>query len=120
MDVVALYPSTNKEMAKKAIRKAIKIADTTWSNISVKYLTRVVSLMVDRREIERLELDNVIPVPKRTTTLNSFLNPKRTAKETNGDSQFEPVGKHPNERQLKVIIGLFVAESTVVVMSNHF
>lgn len=76
MDVVVLYPSINKEMAKSAIRKAINIEGTTWTNLSIKHITRIVSLLVDRVVIERLHLDKVIPIPKRTTTLNSYLDPK--------------------------------------------
>ena len=49
-------------------------------------MIRHVALTVDRKEIRRLNLEEVLPVPKRKTTFRSFLHPQKTSKATGGNS----------------------------------
>ena len=57
------------DMAKEAVHKAIKEADIRWENVNTTKLVRHVSLTVDRKRLKDLKLDEVVPRPKRTTTL---------------------------------------------------
>ena len=68
-----------------------------------------------------MELGEVVPIPKPTTTLNSYTNPasNSTAKATNGDSQFYPATKVPSRGQLEKLIGLAVSIGSEVCMKNH-
>ena len=86
MDVSALYPSIKVEMAKEAIIEAITKSDMEWSDIDMTNIARYIAVTHTREELGALELDEVIPEPMGTTTLNSFVNPKRTAKESQGES----------------------------------
>ena len=67
-----------------------------WENINVKQLNRHLSLVYERKVINDFCRSDVIPIPKSKTTLNSFINPKKTAKATNGDSQFSEAPKEPS------------------------
>ena len=55
-DVVALYPSIKRDMAKKAIQKAIELSYTQWENVNTKELVRAVALTTSRKEIESKQL----------------------------------------------------------------
>ena len=78
INVVALYPSIKRDMAKEAILKAIRKADIHWENVDITKLTRHVALTVERSEIRRLNLEEVVPVPKRKTTFRSYIHPQKT------------------------------------------
>ena len=52
--------------------------------------------------------------------LNSWVNPRDTARETEGDSQFEPREREPTARDIRVMIALAVATSVVTCMGNHY
>ena len=43
-----------------------------WENINVTHLTRYVAVTCDRKTIKDDKLDDVVPTPVRTTTLNSI------------------------------------------------
>ena len=53
MDVVALYPSIKRDMARMAISKAIERADNRWNNVDIRKLTRYVSLTTPSDIIKR-------------------------------------------------------------------
>ena len=99
----------------------IVILHGKWKNINIKYLTRYVALTTDRKTIEDLGLGEVVPIPKPTTSLNSFTNPasNSTAKATNGDSQFSPINKEPSRKQLKILLGIAVSVGSETCMGNH-
>ena len=67
-------------MAKRAVQKAIELAVTQWENVNTRELVRAVAITTSRAEIERLQLSEVVPVPKGTTTLKSFVESRKTAK----------------------------------------
>ena len=92
MDVQALYQSTKSKMPSQAIKESIRISNLKWKNVNIQYLARYISLTVERKVIDDAGLSEVVPIPKPTTTLNSFRNSSSgsTAKATNGDSQFIP------------------------------
>ena len=101
MDVVALYPSIRKDMAKKAVKTAIEKA-----NASIKYLSRVVALVSEWKEIRDNSLEEVVPKPKARATLKSYMEPRDTANgDTNGDTQFVGQVRQPNEVEPKMMIG---------------
>ena len=84
-------------MASKAVKESITTSKLKWENINVTHLTRYVAVTCDRKTIKNDKLDDVVPNPVRTTTLNSMTNRTGIAKETNGDSQFIPAVRKPNE-----------------------
>ena len=120
MDVSAFYPSVTSEMAAKAVDKNIRLADLEWKEIDVKQLTRYVAMTIDRKKVEEEELEDVVPIPKPRTTFNSYVNPKKRSRATNGDSQFSQPTSLPNKSQLKKLIGLALGEATKATMNNHF
>ena len=52
--------------------------------------------------------------------MNSLGNPRDTARDTEGDSQFEPIEREPTTRDIRVMIALAVATSVVTCMGNHY
>ena len=104
----------------KAVEKAITDTDAAWDNVDSTNLTRYVAMTVPREDIERLELTEIFPEPKGTTTFRSFLDPKGTARDTHGDSQFKPGNlRNPTNKEKKILIGMMVARTVEVCMSNH-
>ena len=120
MDVVALYPSILKDMAQDAVRKAIERCNLRWENVNVKLLVRHIATIYDIQTIERLGLSEVVPRPKPRTTFRSFVNHTKKSKQTNGDSQFFRVVRHPIEKEIVRLIGIIAANATTTCMSNHF
>ena len=105
MDVVALYPNILAEMAKVAVAEAIERTEMDWENIDVVNLQRYVAMTLSKEEIKDKGLQDIIPDPKGTTTFHSFVNPRKTAAQTGGDSQFREATRIPNEKEVKVLIG---------------
>ena len=95
MDVVALYPSIMGDMAMEAMRSAISKSRVQWQNVDIKHLLRYVSMTLTKEQVESEELGEILPVPKCTTTFHSFTNPKKKAKETNGNKQFHNPVRNP-------------------------
>ena len=75
---------------------------------------------MDRKDIKRLNLEEVVPIPKRKTTFRSYMHPSKTSKQTGGASQFESVLRQPTESETKVLIGLMAGTAIEVVKANHF
>ena len=48
------------------------------------------ALVVDRVIVKKNNISKGLPRPKGTTTLNSYANPSRRAKEVDSDNQFYP------------------------------
>ena len=92
-----MYPSVTSEMAAKAVDKNIRLADLEWKEIDVKQLTRYVAMTIDMKKVEEEELEDVVPIPKPRTTFNSYVNPKKRSRATNGDSQFSQPTSLPNK-----------------------
>ena len=77
-------------------------------------------MTIDRTRIEDEELEDFVPIPQPRTTFNSFVNPKKRSRATNGDSQFSQPTCLPNKSQVKKLVGLALGEATKVTMNNHF
>ena len=120
MDVSALYPSIEKDMAKTAILESVKQSKLEWKNIDKVKLTRYIAMTVDEDTIKKEELVDVIPKPKNTTTLNSFANPSKITKEARGENQFFPAARLPNKREMKKLIGLAIGVGAAATMDNHY
>ena len=91
-----------------------------WQQIDTNQLRRYLSLIVDWSIISKHKLDKCVPKPKPRTTLNSYTNPSKRAKETNCDSLFNPPLTEPTSQQIRTMISLVVSEGVKVVMSNHY
>ena len=75
---------------------------------------------ITRAELKKEKLETVVPIPKRTTTLNSWLKPQGTAKVTNGNSQFTPAPEKPSKSQVKKLVGLTLGVAVKQTMTKHF
>ena len=95
------------------------VSQLEWRQINVTYLTRYVALTVDRDAIVRDKLDNVVPIPKPTTTLISFTNLQGRAKVTNSESQFHPAAMKPTVTQIRKLIAYVISVGSTVCMENH-
>ena len=62
---------------------------------------------------------DVVPIPKRTTTLNSFTNPQKEARTSNGDSQFTSAKRLPSKKEIEKLIGIVISTGTSACMDNH-
>ena len=120
MDVSALYPSIEKDMAKKAILESVKLSKLEWKNIDKVKLTRYVAMTVDSDKIIREELVDFVPKPKNTTTLNSFTNPSKITREARGENQFFPAARLPNKKEVEKLVGLAIGVGAAATMDNHF
>ena len=61
-------------------------------------------------------LGEVVPIPKGTTTLQSFVKPKGAAKESNNDTQFQGNTREPTQKETRRLIELLMSKSTEAVM----
>lgn len=120
MDAKALFPSVLDIMAGEAAEEMIAKSRLDWNNVDVKSLTRFVALKVPREELVRDKLADVIPKPKTKTTVNSYANPRGTARLTSGENQFEHVRVKPSTNQIKHILGKAVKATIIQCMNNHF
>jgi len=121
MDVKALYPSILWQMAAKSAKEAIARSKLEWEEIDLVTLVRYLAVRVDREVIVKEGLEDVVPLPKGTTTLKSLANPKgKQARRTEGASQFYPCKKVPSKEHITKVIGLMVADCIETCMKNHF
>jgi hypothetical protein len=120
MDAKALYPSVLDTMAGDAAEEAVTASKLEWKNVDSKHLVRFAALKVPRDVIEERGLGDVIPKPKTKTTINSYANPRGTAKQTNGENQFAHVRHVPNSSQVKQILGMAVKSTIEQCMNSHF
>ena len=107
-------------MVKKAIIYSVTKSDIKWSDIDKTQLVRYVAMNFTRDELKKAKLSEIVPEPMSTTTTNSMANPKDRAKETDGASQFKPVTRRPNPKELKKLIAYAVAAGVKVCMNNHY
>ena len=107
-------------MAMEAVRKAIEKSNVQWHNVDTKQLVRFIAMSLSKEQVISEELVEVIPVPKGTTTFHSYTNPKKRAKTTNGDNQFHDPVRNPTKEEVQKCIGIMVAETVKVCMSNHY
>ena len=71
-------------------------------------------------EIRTEGIREIIPIPDGRMTFRSYADPKGTALETNGDSQFTAPVRRPTEREIVTCIGLMAAKTVEMCMGNHF
>ena len=83
-------------------------------------LVRYIAVSTERKVVVESGLGEVVPIPKATTTLNSFVNPTGRAKATNGETQFLPVLRQPDKGEIKKLIGLAISVASSVCMDNHY
>ena len=82
MDVTALYPSINVDMATQAVKDSMKTSKLEWRNVNTQQLIRYVSICCDREDIIKDKLGEVIPISKPRTTLNSLARPSKKVRES--------------------------------------
>merc|ERR1712237_129889 len=102
MDAKALYPSVTKEMASKSIREGVRSTDLKW-DLDTKTLVRFASLVLPEEVKDRDEMREILPRPKKKTTINSFLNPSKQAKANGGRNQFYPPARGMTQEEVKVV-----------------
>ena len=114
MDVKQLYPNCKLENVYCSIIQAFKLSNLVFDNINRDFLVRYVSLC--RGGKTDSELDKYLPKPKPRTTLKSFL------REQKADQFFRPNAETVNmsDDEVRLLLGYACAESTKIVMSNHF
>ena len=120
MNVSALYPSISKELVYNPMVKTLKNSRIPWENVDTKQLGRYLATSVERRELEKHRIKECVPTAKNRTSLNSWINPSGRAKETDGDSRFDPSVREPTAREVRIMIAIAVATSVVTSMSNHY
>ena len=110
-----------KEMTGAAARKAIDKSKLDWKDINVDCMRKYVGVRVERETINKAGLERVVPFPKGTTALKSFVSPRSPeARRTNGDSQFYPARDYPTSTEITKMIGLLVENCIATCMDSHF
>ena len=120
MDVCALYPSISVSLAMKTILKTIKESKLRWEEIDLETLERYISLTVNSEDLKKHKIKDCVPKAKSRTTLQSWIQPRGTAKTTNSNSQFLPKERNPRDRDYRVMIALAVAHTVKECMLKHF
>ena len=120
MDVSALYPSISQELTVRTLTKAIKESNVPWYNIDSERLVRYVSLIVKEKVLKDNKIDKCVPVPMRTTTLNSYTNPSKKAKQNNCNDLFHERQEVPTSKQARTILAVAVSECARVCMDRHY
>ena len=91
-----------------------------WEHIDTVTLGRFLAVTVTHSELKRHQIDECVPKPKPRTTLNSWVNPSKKVKETNGDCQFQNRPRDPTPKEAQVMIALALATTVKTTMMNHF
>ena len=107
-------------MAYKTVVKNLKKSKIPWDVVDIKEIGRFLAVAVDRSELKRHNISDYVPTAKRTTTMNSWVNPKDRARITNGDSQFIPSVKQPTVKEVRIMVAIAVATSVVTCMDTHY
>ena len=120
MDVKALYPSITVQLAYETMIKVVKKSELPWEHIDIVTLGRFLAVTVQRSELKKYEIDECVPVPKPRTTFNSWVNPSKRVKATNGDCQFQNKPRDPTPKEAQVMLALALATTVKTTMMNHF
>merc|ERR1712237_236447 len=104
MDAKALYPSVTKELATESIREGVKTTDLDW-DLDSDTLIRFASLVLPDEVKEGDVMREILPRPKKRTTLNSFLNPSKQARENGGRNQFWQPARRITKEEIKMVLG---------------
>ena len=86
MNAKALFSSITDIMTGEATEEAIVNTELKLGNINVNRLSRFVTMKYSRDVIMEKGLEEVVPVLRTKTTLNSFANPRGGSKKANGDN----------------------------------
>ena len=118
MDAKALYPSVTKELASESIKEGVKMTDLEW-DLNSDTLIRFASLVLPEEVKEGETMREILPRPKRRTTLNSFLNPSKQARENGGVNQFCPPARRITKDEIKMVLGETLACTVASTMGSH-
>ena len=118
MDVCALYPSISINLASKTMIKVIKESKLSWERVNQTILERYLAISVDSEVLRKHKLLDCLPTAKSRTSLQSWLSPTGTAKQTNGESQFHPKVREPSDSEVRTMIAIAVAHTVSICMSN--
>ena len=116
MDVGALYPNCKCEKSMKAIEEATKSCGIEYNNIDKQFLCKFVSV-ITRGKSGSIEIDQFLQIPKRQTTLNSYLK-RRGENQFQGPALRNFVDLSP--QQVRQLLGIASARTVKNVMMNHF
>ena len=78
------------------------------------------SLIVDDRVLKNNDIYECLPIPKRTTTLNSYTKPSNKSKQENCDNLFFPKQKEPTVKQERNILAVAVSECVRICLDRHY
>ena len=113
MDACGLFPAIKRCMAIKAVIDSAKELKINYSETDPDVFIKMAALMCPREEIITHGLDDVVPVPKSTTTLNSYTHHP-------SNNQFQTTKQAPTPDQLNIIISLAISRSVNEAMLHHY
>ena len=79
-----------------------------------------VAIHCSRTDLKRQGLEGVVPIPKKRTTFNSWIQSKGTGVTNRGNPQFIPAREQPSKEQTKKLIGLALGTAAKATMENHY
>ena len=114
MDIVGLYPNITQEIAKQAVIHAVSESTIEIRGVNKDFLVRYIAITTPREVIDEIGIEEYIPFPRSTTTLNSLINDPKP-------SQFkDPVTKFIPDHLINTIIGVAIAQAVEVVMKHNY
>jgi len=116
MDVIALYPNCKKIKTANKIEIAMTKCDLEFDNIDRELLVKVASILVKGNSGNR-GLDEFLQVPKRTTTLTSYLRRRRETQFSGPPLRNQ---RELNKTQVNKLLGIVTAHTSKEIMDKHF
>ena len=91
-----------------------------WEEIDMTTLERFLALSITDSDLKKYKVRECVPKPKPRTTLNSWIQPSKKAREDNRNCQFYPRVSEASDREARVMIALAVATTVVTTMRNYY
>ena len=70
----------------------------------MKTLERFLATTIPHGELIKYKLADCVPKPKHTTTFNSWMNPSKRVKLSDGDCQFNNKAREPTDKEARMKI----------------
>jgi len=82
--------------------------------LNVKTLGRYLAVNFDRAALRKHKIEECVPIAKPRTTMNSWTNPSREARERDSENQFVSQNSESSMKQTKTMIALAISKEVEV------
>ena len=110
-----MYPSIQWDPAADAVKDSIKESKVFIKNVNIEEMRRYISVAASDDDIEKENLREVLPLPKRKTNIRTL-----GQRYANHSQMFTPANREPNETENKSIVALAAKVATLACLSKHY